>query len=153
MRDSERKKALIRIGTAYVNGETPDPLDIEIAKRSTKGGRPGGETFEHFQMKVSIAWCYFYARAQKNMNPDEALSDAIKAWPDHSNVGRDSLKEFCSYLKSGKSPTDPRKRFLLEHSRAALRQVDRKYGNAESLKFLEAYRLKCETEQINDPNI
>ncbi len=95
---TERQKALIRIGTAYVNGETPALIDVEYVKKANKGGRPAtGESFEQFQRKISIAFCYFYAKAKKNMTPDEALDDALKAWSDHGfYLGRDSLKAFCS---------------------------------------------------------
>lgn len=148
---TERQKTFIRIGTAYVNGETPDPVDVESVKKPNKGGRPAtGESLEQFQRKISIAWCYFYARAKKNMTPDEALADALKAWDFHGfRLGKDSLKDFCSYLTSGKIPDDPKQADLLAHTRAALRQVYPKYAK----KFREAHRLKCEAEQISISDI
>ena len=141
MKLSEKQKALIRIGTAYVNGETPNPLDVDIAKRGIKGGRPKGMSYNQFQRKLRIAFSYFHAKSVKKMSPDDAFVDAMKTFKedeeerakargeDPSKVkinypGRKSLDDFCSYMRSGETPTDPKWQFQLEHTRAALEQVE-----------------------------
>jgi hypothetical protein len=124
MKLSEKQKALIRIGTAYVNGETPNPLDVDIAKRTTKGGRPKGMSYKQFAKMLNMAFSYFHAKSVKHMTPDDAFEDAKKVTG--VNVGRKSLDAFCSYMRSGETPTDPKWQHYLEHTRAALEQVE--YG-------------------------
>jgi len=121
---SEKQKALIRIGTAYINDETPNPLDVEIAKRNNKGGRPKGRSEEHFYRMLNLAFSYIYARKKKNMTPDEAFDDAMKLNDVKVNVDRHSLKEYCSFLRSGATPPNPKWQTYLEHTRAALEQVE-----------------------------
>lgn len=149
---TERQKALIRIGTAYVNGETPASVDVEYVK-GAKRGRPKedeGESLEQFKIKISLAWCYIYARNKKGLSPDESLADAIEAWDDHKYIGMDSLKAFRSYLRSEKVPDDPQRRYILEHTRAALAQIDKKYGDAFRKKIREDHRKKWEEVEKND---
>lgn len=44
MKKTQKQAAKDRITDAVINGETPDPVDIETAKRASVGGRPKKNT-------------------------------------------------------------------------------------------------------------
>jgi len=120
---TERQKALIRIGTAYVNGETPDPLDVDIAKRSSAGGRPKGSDRKHFIMMLNMAFSYFHARKYMKLSCDDAFAYAVNL-SDTPNVSQDSLKAYCSYLRSEEFPADQWMKDYLIQTRIALKQSE-----------------------------
>lgn len=121
---SKRQQMLIRIGEAFVNGDNPNPADVEYC-RLTTAGRPQGMSYKQFLKMLNHAFAYLYNMAQ-GMNSEEAREEANKGMG--VAVPEKSLESYCKYLKSGPLPDDQRARWHLEYTRAALEQVERIAG-------------------------
>jgi hypothetical protein len=132
MKKTEKQKAINKIGLAYLNGETPAPSDIEKAKRSVKGGRPTGKSYEQVVKELDFAWVYFCAKKFYGMSRKEAFESAKKDMKSHAGsdnanelaIEMPTLYKYCNYLKTGKAPSDPKIKNYIEHARAALEQIE-----------------------------
>lgn len=121
MNESERKKALIRIGEAYIFGEEPNPIDVALAKKYTKDGSRKGIGYDQFHKQINMAYRYFYAKSVEKMTHAEAEKVTMDTF---YHVSGKSLESYCKFLRSGPTPEDAKMQWHLEHTRAALEQVE-----------------------------
>ena len=139
MKKSSREKAFIRIVKSCVDGCEPDPADLELAKRSPKGGRPVGYSDTRpFYMRVNYAWAFIYARKVLGMRFEDAIERTERIMKG-MHIEKNLLYKYCSYLRSGATPTDNSLRTFLEFSRSTLEQVEHP---SEDLIKLYYSRLK-----------
>lgn len=129
MAKTEKQKAKDRMLDAYRNGVTPDPLDIALADRSDKGGRPTAtaeDKVKRFYRKINLAYAYKFERKITKLPIAEAFESA-KELTGVTMLEKDSLNEYCSYLKSvplSETPQDEKVQWQLMHTRAALEQLE-----------------------------
>lgn len=135
MGKSKRQAASDRIAEAFIAGAPPNPTDVEyIDRNSRNGGTPlRGTSYQLFQKKLNYAFAYLYAMAQ-GMTADDALNHANLGMETEKqkaglepkeHINKKNMEAYCKCLKNGPLPDDPRARWCLEHTRAALEQVER----------------------------
>jgi len=116
MKKSNREKALIRIGNAVVDGCEPDPADLELARRSDKGGRPVGPDPKRFIERMNFTRVFLYARNAMGMSYDDAVARTERVTGKYIEKGL--LYKYCSYLKSGEPPADEGLKAFLNYFRS-----------------------------------
>lgn len=122
---SKRQQMLIRIGEAVVNGDNPNPADVEYCRNTAKGGgnpRKGMSKKQFYKM-MNLSLAYMVNMRIHGMDKDTAFIEARKSL-DIQTVDVKSLEAFCAYARSNKPPPNPEMANDLLHARAAFQQLD-----------------------------